>query len=428
MPAKLLPVEEVPGVEDALATGDPVRCARRVREVLSAGADPTEVVRTAALAAARHFAPTLPPPHALLALSASLDLDPRTEPPNLAVIQACALAAGEWRPERLATAPHVVTGDELHLGRSFLAAVRAAEVVEADAIFSGLLREGDERRLAGDVLFEACAQDAAEEGHKLPFAVGAWRLARALGWRDGPVFLRPAVYLAAGTPQDLAGFTDVLREVGRSRLDFEMAARNVAPVEQVARNTYDIALGVGPDRVVADVINGLKRGRAATGYADLIAATAAERLVVDPTALEPALFALAVRFVLAFSRTTSHQLAVLIAARIAATARPEPLPPPARIASPEGALNDLDVAIGAGDPREAVRIALGLVREDQGEALSRRLVRLAALEDAHADGGHRLLYASWATEFASAAPGPAYASLAALLARTPKSRAVSEAL
>ena len=62
------------------------------------------------------------------------------------------------------------------------------------------------------------------------------------------------------------------------------------------------------------------------------------------------------------------------------------------------------------------------------DAVAHVLIRQAAIGDAHADGGRRLLYAAWATEFAKDAPAPVLASLAAVLARGPMSRAVAEAL
>lgn len=421
-------VREVAGVEDAIATGDPRDAARRVHRLLAEGADPTEVVRTAALAAARHFAPALPPPHALLALSVAPGLARWCDPPSLPIAQACALAASEWRRDLLPAAARAVAGDETHLARTFVGAVRAGDADEADAVFSGLLREGEERRLAGDALFEACAQDVGGEGHKLTFAIGSWRLAGALGWTRGATLLRPAVRLAAGTPQDLGEHGASLREVGRSRLDLELAVRNVAPIDQVARNTYDIALGAGPDRVVADLINGLRRGRSPVGYSDLVAATAAERLETNPAALETALFALAVRFAITFSRTSSHVLALLQAGRLVGKMRREAPPEPARIGEPAAGTRELEAAIEAGDAKGAARLALGLAEELEGDALARTLVPLAAREDATADGGHRLLYASWATEFAATAPLVSYASLAALLARGPRSRTVEGAL
>lgn len=423
---RAIEVNQVPGVEASLSGGDPGDAAARIRDLLAGGADPTEVVRTAALAAARHFSPSLPPPHALPALGAALDLASVSDPPEAPILQACALAAVEWRDEPLPPPKHAVSGDELHLGRSFLVAVRARDLHEADAIFTGLLREGKERRLAGDVLFQACTEDAAGDGRKLAFAVGSWQLARALGWRDGTTLVRPAVHLAAGTEQDLSAYSALLRQVGRARLDLELAARNVSPVDDTARNAYEIAVGAGPDRVVTELLAGLRRGRAPSGYADLVAATAAEHLVRDPAALEPALFALAARFVLGFSRTAAHVNALLLAARSVAQLGTPTMPQPARISEPQAALRDLEAAIEGGVARDAAALALGLVDAVGPGVVAPALHRQAVVQDAYKDAGHRLIYASWSRELAAVAPGPALASLAALLARTPKSRTVVE--
>ncbi|HEV8595309.1 MAG TPA: hypothetical protein VGR51_07250 [Thermoplasmata archaeon] len=425
---RVVQVVEVPGVQDAIATADPAQCAEEITAILAAGADRKEVVRTAALAAARHFRPSLPPPRALLALGASLDLAAKTDPPSAPIVQACALAAKEWRKEELHGSPHAISGDELHLGHSFLVAVRESNVLEADAIFSGLLREGDERRFAGDTLFEACAPDAAGEGHKLAFAVGSWRLARSLGWLRGAAILRPAVHLAAGTTQDLAEFSTIMRDVSRARLDLELAGRNAAPIDAVAKNGWQIALNVGPDRVVTELIGGMKRGRSVAGYADLVAATAMERLAGDPSGMEAALYALAARFVVAFSHTSTRVLAVLQAARSVAKVPAVSLPEAVRVSDPEAALRDLAAAIGSRDARGATRIALGLADAVEPEATLSVLRRQAAAADAASDSGHRLLYASWASEFAPVASGPVVASLAAVLARGPNGQTVSAAI
>lgn len=425
---RVVQVQDVPGVEAAIASGDPVLCVRRISEILRAGADRRDVERTAALVAARHFRVTLPPPHALLAFGAALQLAARSDNPRTLGAQACALAASEWRLEAIPGAAHAISGDELHLGRSFQVAVRAADPLDADAIFSGLLREGEERRFAGDTLFEACAQDLAGDGHKLILAVGSWRLARSLGWLRAAPLLRPAVHLAASVPQDLSEFSAILREVGRSRLDLELAGRNVAPIDAVARNGWQIALNAGPDRVVAELINGLRRGRAPAGYMDLVAETAMERLAVNEDGLEPALFACAARFVVGYSHTSSRVLALMLAARAVARVPASEVPEAARIADPDGALHEFEEAIEAGDARGAVRLARGLADALEPDVVLRLLERRAGEEDAHANGGHLLLCAAWISEFAANSPGPACAALAAVLARAPKSRTVSSGL
>ena len=430
--ARTVAVPDVPGVAEAIRSRDPVACATRVAALLASGADPTDVVRTAALESARHFRPGLPAPQALPALGAALDLAAKTEPKALPIAQACALAASEWRPERLAAPGHAIAGDELHLARSFLESVRAANVAEADAILTGLLREGDERRLAADALFEAAARDSAGQAQKLAFTVGCWRLARGLGWRSGADLLRPAVHILAATPQEFTEHGDVLREVGRARLDLELAARNTAPVDAAGRNLFLSALAAGPDRVVADLVAGLKRGRSPASYADLVAATAAERFLGRPEAGRVALRALATRFVVGSSRTSSHLLALLAAARDLAQVFDAHVPSPARITDPEGALRELGVAIEAREPENAAALAMGLADVVEAREVERVLARAAAVEDATADGGFRLVYASWAFELAAGKDrvesAIAYGSVAAMLARAHTPRTVAAAL
>jgi len=425
---RVMEVQEVPGVEEALASGNPLACATRIAEILSGGADRREVARTAALAAARHFHPSLPPPHGLPTLGAALEIAPQLDPPALPLIQACGLAASEWRRGALARAKYAVSGDELHLARSFLEAVRTSQAEEADAIFSGLLREGDERRLAGDALFEACVQDSAGGGHKRMFAVGSWRLARALGWIRGPVILAPAVHLAVGPSRELSDHSMMLREVGRARLDVELAARNSLGIDQTARNAYAIALQAGPERLVAELIAGLKRGRTLAGYADLVAATAAERTIANPESLEPFLLSLATRFLIGFSRTSYRVLALLTAGRVVAAAPGGEVPRASTIADPVAALNELELAVEGDDSHEAASLALGLAEAFEPQEVARVLLRQATLQDAHGDGGHGLVLAAWAIDLAAVAPGPALAALAAHLARTPKSRTIADGL
>jgi hypothetical protein len=89
-------------------------------------------------------------------------------------------------------------------------------------------------------------------------------------------------------------------------------------------------------------------------------------------------------------------------------------------------MNELEIAIEGDDAAEAARLALGLADAVEAADVAAFLHRQAAMNDATADGGHGLLLAAWATEFAAVAPGPAFASLASHLARTPKARAVVE--
>ena len=220
----------------------------------------------------------------------------------------------------------------------------------------------------------------------------------------------------------------MLRQVGRARLDVELAARNSLEIDQTARTSYGIALQAGPERLISELIAGLKRGRTLAGYADLVASTAAERAVASPAGLDPFLLALATRFLIGFSRTSYRVLSLLTAARTVARVPSGEVPRPAAIADPGAALNELELAVEGDDDREAVSLALGLADAAEPRDVARVLLRQAALQDAHVDRGLGLLLAAWATEFASVAPRPALSALAACLARTQKSRTIADGL
>src|SRR3990172_7086595 len=166
--------------------------------------------------------PALPPPPprppAFLALSAAVR-PARHLPPNLAplpVLQALTLAAADGK---LPASEHrrrtAVAGEISHLTRSFEYAVRTGAFGDAVSIFSGLLREGRERVMAGDVLFRVAAEDMAMAGHKLIYAVKGWQLASALGWRAGDVVMGPAVARVATGVQDPAAFRTLMAAGGR---------------------------------------------------------------------------------------------------------------------------------------------------------------------------------------------------------------------
>ncbi len=126
------------------------------------------------------------------AVRLSRHLPPRLQ--ALPVLQALTLAAEEpklpYEPLRRRTS---VSGEIGHLARSFEYAVRAGAFEDAAVVFSGLLREGRERAMAGDALFRLASEDMANGGHKLILAAQGWRLASALGWRSGADLLAPVV-------------------------------------------------------------------------------------------------------------------------------------------------------------------------------------------------------------------------------------------
>src|SRR3989454_11159236 len=146
-----------------------------------AKAPPLELVRAAARGVALHYARASGvAPRSLAILSAATNLTSGMQPrfQALPVLQAVSFAASEKKASTPAKPPLVVSGEVTHLGRSFLFAVRAGDVAEAESIFLGMVDEGWERKMAGDMLFRAALEDMGEGGRKLFLAVKSWQLAR----------------------------------------------------------------------------------------------------------------------------------------------------------------------------------------------------------------------------------------------------------
>src|SRR2546427_753525 len=113
--------------------------------------------------------------------------------------------AAPWSTE-LTSAIHAEDAD---------AAMRAG--LDATSIFSGLLMEGKERVMAGDILFRVVAEDTVGGGHKLVYAVRAWRLASALGWRRGDVLMGPVIARVATGIQDDAAYKTLMGIWGKEK-------------------------------------------------------------------------------------------------------------------------------------------------------------------------------------------------------------------
>src|SRR3989454_10811538 len=115
----------------------------------------------------------------------------------------------------------MVSGEVTHLGRSFLFAVRAGDVAEAESIFLGMVDEGWERKMAGDMLFRAAREDLGGGGRKLFLSVKSWHLARTLGFKGARTILRPAVdYLVKG-PRNRTAYETILAVLGKEWVDLE---------------------------------------------------------------------------------------------------------------------------------------------------------------------------------------------------------------
>jgi hypothetical protein len=167
-----------------------------------AKAPPLELIRAAARGVASHYdraSGVAPRSLAILGAAANLTavIEPRFQ--VLPVLQSIAYAASGKRATAPVKPPLVVSGEVTHLGRSFLFAVRAADVAEAESIFLGMVDEGWERKMAGDMLFRAALEDMGEGGQKLFLSVKSWQLARSLGFKDARTILRPTVdYVVKG--------------------------------------------------------------------------------------------------------------------------------------------------------------------------------------------------------------------------------------
>src|SRR3989442_5305228 len=134
-----------------------------------------------------------------------------------------------------ANPPLIVSGEVTHLGRSFLFAVRAGDVAEAESIFLGMVDEGWERKMAGDMLFRAALEDMGEGGRKLFLAVKSWQLARSLGFKGARAILRPAVnYLVKG-PRDPTAYETILAVLGKERIDLKALSSAGRPLYQPPR-------------------------------------------------------------------------------------------------------------------------------------------------------------------------------------------------
>lgn len=311
---------------------------------LQAGTAPAEVLRAAARGAALHFDPTLRrPPMGLVALAASANLQTvlqkRFHP--LPLLQAVTLAASEKKSPRPARPPALVSGEITHLGRSFLLAARDGDLPEAEAVFLGIVDERAERRMAGEMLFRAAAEDLGHGGLKLVVAVKLWQLARALRFRDARTILRPAVQFLVAGERDASAYRDVMTVLGKEWVDLEGLARGGRPLDDVGREMAAVALA-SPDvsACTGATLALLREGYAATSIAEAFAVEAARRVVVAHgdrrEAAHAFLFAHAARFVLTFTRSPETLYALFQVAVRIRSPRPQVHFPPSEVAAGEG--------------------------------------------------------------------------------------------
>src|SRR2546427_303228 len=116
-----------------------------------ANAPPLEVIRAAARGVATHYdRASRAAPRSLAILGAAANLISVMQPRfhALPVLQVVSYVASEKKASTPAKPPLVVSGEVTHLGRSFLFAVRAGDVVEAESIFLGIDDEARAKVLA----------------------------------------------------------------------------------------------------------------------------------------------------------------------------------------------------------------------------------------------------------------------------------------
>src|SRR5437879_4532508 len=206
------PAAPLADLESAIRESKPDRAAQAALEAIRRKVPLPDLVRSAARTFAAHYdADSGAAPRALVALSSAIHLgavlQPRFHP--LPILQAISYAAAEKKADRPARPPAIVSGEVTHLGRSFLFGVRAGDRAEAESIFLGMLAEGRERKMVGDMLFRAAIEDMGEGGWKVAVAVRSWELARSVGFRDVRSLLRPAVQYLVSGPRDRTPFETI---------------------------------------------------------------------------------------------------------------------------------------------------------------------------------------------------------------------------
>ena len=397
---------------------------------------PTEIARSATLAYAESVdAAPGAPLRGLLALSSAVrlarHLSPRQQ--SLPVLRAVALAAldgklpASERPRRVK-----VSGEISHLTRSFEYAIRTGDFADATSIFSGLLMEGKERVMAGDILFRVVAEDMVGGGHKLVYAVRAWRLASALGWRRGDVLMGPVIARVATGIQDDAAYKTLMGIWGKEKVDIAALGSNAGPAEGAERDAILAALrAASPEECAKGVILALKRGVALDALVSFVVREAAVRVAssgtYDLAAIGALVYADAARWVLKFSKTESRVLPVLQACLLLRS-------PPTRraelrtltMANEAAILRDITSDIEASKDLEAAELAhTFLVKGASMKGLIELLIYELCKEGPAGNLGYNLTLADAAVEEATAYPSPiiqAPVALARALAQSPKDR------
>lgn len=406
-------------------------------KALHAKTPPVEIVRAAARGAASHYdAASGAPPRGLAVLASAANLyavmEPRFHP--LPTLQALSFVASEKKSATPAKAPLVVSGEVTHLGRSFLFAVRAGDLSEAESIFLGMVDEGWERKMAGDMLFRAAVEDMGEGGRKFFLAVKLWQLARSLGFKDARTILRPAVqYLVTG-PRDRKPHETILAVLGKGWVDLDTLASGGRPLDDAGRvKVRGISTAADETACVVGTLALLHDGYAAASIAEALSVEAARRVVAangyDLEAARGLLFAHAARFVLTFSRTNERLYALFQAALRVRS--PEPGMPVASSVEAAGEGEELCHLAGEFDAREPAKAsARARSYVARGYSASRMLdvfANYACRDSAVANNGMNLLFADAAeAEFLSTKAPEVAMALAKMISASPKDQAAYE--
>ena len=419
---------------DAVRSGDPEAALRAGIAAVQAKAPPLEIARAATLAYGESVdVANREPLRGLMALSAAVRLTRNVGPrlKALPVLRAIGLAAGDAKVPALERRKRLkVSGEISHLTRSFEYAVRTGAFADAVSIFSGLLHEGKERVMAGDILFRVAAEDGVGGGHKLVDAVKAWQLASALGWRGGDLVMAPVVArIATGIQDDLA-YKTLMGVWGKEKVDIAAVGGNAGSAEGPDREAILGALRApNAEESAKTLITALKRGVALDALASLVVREGAVRVssgtAYDVSAIGNLVYADAARWVLRFSKTESRVLPLLQAClmlRSQPAKRVELRTVP--VVNEEAALRDLARLIDIGKDLDAAELAHSLLVKGVPVAgLVETLVYQVCKDGSAASLGSNLVLADAAVDEATAYAPPviqAPVALARSLAQSPR--------
>jgi len=424
-------------LESAVRGSHPDRASKAALEAFHEAVPLLEIVRTVGRAFASQYDENAGAPRALVALSSAVNLAPviQTRFHPLPITQAVSFVASETKSERPAKPAAIVSGEVTHLGRSFLFAVRAGDRAEAESIFLGMLVEGRERKMAGDMLFRAAIEDMGEGGRKLMIAVKSWQLARSLGFKEARILLRPAIQYLVSGPRDRASYDAILAALGKEWVDLEALASGGRPLDDAAlAKVRGIVTARDSSTCIAATLSLLRDGYAAVSMAEGFAVEAAKRVVAAPgydlDTARGLMFAHAARFVLTFSRTNERLYALFQAAL--------------RVRSPEPARTVSAMPTVSGEGEELCHLAGEFDARRSEEAVARTraylahgysparlldvLANYASRDSAIANGSINLIFADvCAAEFAASKAPEMPMALAKMIAASPKDQAAYEA-